>query len=405
MSKPYECSRIRCAVTALGAALFLASTVHGQIARLGAIGDSLTDEYLEEGGYGSGSRSWSELLVQERGISMGPTAAAAGAGYWGEPRRSGYEDNWARFGITTDGSLGAGAHTGLASGVTLRGVSHAAMFIGGNDFAPWALGTYSNIYWDVWTPAETQNWLDSRIANYRVFLDTLRPTGVRLVLMSVIDFSAMPYIWEGDFPDAARRDRVSTALAAFRDRVRALADEYDCVFLDMYALTKDIYGPNSALRAALLIGNVPIMLTSRDDGASPATGWVSDGIHPNTVVQGVWANAVIAALNFAYDADVSPFSEQELLAHDGLSYGGSDTLGAVIPSFGPYIYNFAPAFCPGDADGNRAVSFSDITATLNAWGANYFPGTSGGLGDSNGDASVDFADITRILTTWGATCD
>lgn len=385
--------------------LSTSATASAQIARLGAIGDSLTDEYAEESSYGSGSRSWTELLVQQRGISMGPTAFDAGVGFWGEPRRSGYEDNWARYGITSDGTLAAGAHTGLAQGVTLRGVSHAAMFIGGNDFSPWA-GAYDEIYSQVWNQANIDAWIASRVLNYRAFLDTLAPTGVRLVLMSVMDFSCMTYIWqEGGFTDPVGRERVNAAMAQLRDELRALADEYNCAFLDTYALNKAIFGENTSLRATLLVGNTPIALTQRDFGTSPATGWVNDGIHPNTVVQGIWANAVLTALNFAYDTDITLFAEVEILAHDAIPYGGSDTLAAVIGPYQQYITNFALPFCPGDADGDRAVAFSDITAVLANFGAMYTPGTSGSPGDANGGGAVDFADVTSVLANFGVACN
>lgn len=54
--------------------------------------------------------------------------------------------------------------------------------------------------------------------------------------------------------------------------------------------------------------------------------------------------------------------------------------------------------CPGDANGDRAVTFADIGAVLTFWGM------SGPLGDANGDGAVDFGDITSVLQHWGDTC-
>jgi hypothetical protein len=51
----------------------------------------------------------------------------------------------------------------------------------------------------------------------------------------------------------------------------------------------------------------------------------------------------------------------------------------------------------GDADGNGAVNFADVTATLTQWGG------IGPDGDADCDGDVDFADITEILTNFGAT--
>jgi hypothetical protein len=58
--------------------------------------------------------------------------------------------------------------------------------------------------------------------------------------------------------------------------------------------------------------------------------------------------------------------------------------------------------CVGDADGNRVISFADITAVLANFGANYQPGT--GIGDANGDGVVTFADITSVLANFGVPC-
>src|SRR5690606_2250705 len=80
--------------------------------RLGAIGDSLTDEYDDQD-FGAYARNWLELLVEERGVEVGPTAAQAGqpGGTWGEPRRTGYQENWARSGADTDAAVAQGQHT------------------------------------------------------------------------------------------------------------------------------------------------------------------------------------------------------------------------------------------------------------------------------------------------------
>jgi hypothetical protein len=54
--------------------------------------------------------------------------------------------------------------------------------------------------------------------------------------------------------------------------------------------------------------------------------------------------------------------------------------------------------CPGDANGDRVVSFADISSVLIFWGL------SGAEGDANSDGVVNFADITKVLENWGLTC-
>ena len=61
----------------------------------------------------------------------------------------------------------------------------------------------------------------------------------------------------------------------------------------------------------------------------------------------------------------------------------------------------APAPCPGDADGSRAVTFNDITIVLASLGATTEPF---GFGDSDGNGVVTFNDITITLANLGVTC-
>lgn len=62
----------------------------------------------------------------------------------------------------------------------------------------------------------------------------------------------------------------------------------------------------------------------------------------------------------------------------------------------------AAALCPGDANYDRMVNFSDITAVLSNWLADYRPGV--GPGDGNYDGAVNFVDVTAALSNWAAAC-
>ncbi len=76
-------------------------------------------------------------------------------------------------------------------------------------------------------------------------------------------------------------------------------------------------------------------------GVAGTNAFVHDNIHPHTHVQGVLANLMMSGLN-AYGAGLTLFSEQELLAHAGVAYGGSDTLAAQIGSYDSYVYSYVP---------------------------------------------------------------
>jgi hypothetical protein len=256
---------------------------------------------------------------------MGPLAPGGG---WGEPRRSGYEDNWARFGQTTDQAIASGQHTGAAQGAARRGVSHVVVWIGGNDFSPWS-GAYDAIYSETWSAGQIDAWLSSRAANLRTIVDALVDEGVRPIVAGPMDFSAMPFVAAGH-PDAAGRERVATALAELGERARALARSHRAPYLDLFALNRALFGTNLAPRASLLVGNVAIDLDAVAATTGTNAAWVSDAIHPHEVIQGIWANAVIAALDTAQHGCLVPFSESEILEHAGLAYGGADTLAGEI---------------------------------------------------------------------------
>ena len=339
---PSGAARLAARALSAGVVVLLATTAASSYARsldrLGAIGDSLTDEYAEES-YDY-ARSWTELLAEQRGVDFGPSAAEAGqpGASWGEPRRSGFEDNWARFGDTTADAIQNAQDVGVADGARTRGVSHVVILVGGNDFSPWS-GAYDEIYDGIWSDAQIDAWIDGRIANFTSMLNVVEPTGAQIVIANVLDFSAMPLISQGGFPDADRRDRVADALTRLSQRVRQLAAERRLIFVDAFALGKAIFGSNQNPRRILRVGNVSIDTSQADTvaGTSPTSAWVHDGVHPNTIIQGIIANVVAMALSLDDDVAIPAFSEAEILANAGLSYGGQDTLSDQIGSLSDYI--------------------------------------------------------------------
>jgi hypothetical protein len=69
---------------------------------------------------------------------------------------------------------------------------------------------------------------------------------------------------------------------------------------------------------------------------------VHDGVHPNTVIQGLTANLIMESLNIGYGAGFTLFSEEEILEHAGIAYGGSDTVAAQIGPYSDYVTNNVP---------------------------------------------------------------
>ncbi len=76
-----------------------------------------------------------------------------------------------------------------------------------------------------------------------------------------------------------------------------------------------------------------------------------------------------------------------------ISTGVADLAGRITPD---------PMRCAGDADGDAAVTFSDLNLILAFWGTAVEPGTGA---DVTGDGLVNFADINLMLDAWGTACE
>lgn len=348
------------------AALIPPTTLQAALGKLGAMGDSLTDEYWDSG-VSTYAVNWPGLVVLYRGVNMGPTAAQAGTSTWGSPRNAGYKYNWALSGATSATLLSAGQHTGLQGQAASEGVLTVVLAIGSNDFNP--TGTaYINIYYGWWSSAQIQPYVSQTLANIETALVTVRSAGISVVLATLIDPGATPAA-APYFPSAADRDRVAAAIQSVNAGLKNLAQKYQVPLMDWYGLSKTILGPNTSLHSTLKVGNVNLNLRGSDPGppsSAPTSAFVSDGFHPNTAMQGIFANIVLQALDSGYGAGLALFSEQEILSYALIPYGGSDTLLAQIGAYTNYI--FLPTLprltAINVAGANVALRFSTVSNQL-----------------------------------------
>lgn len=369
-----------------------AASALAQPARVAAIGDSLTDEYAEQT-YGAYARSWTEILVSTGRIDMGPRAAGvAPLNYWDEPRRSGFQNNWARYAETTEYAIASGQHTGAAGSVAGGRSEYVAIFIGGNDYAPWIYGTYNEIYYNRWNETQIQQFHESRLANFRVILGVVQASGGKVVLASIPDFSFMPWVWQVHGA-LEGRERVGLAMAGMRNRMKALARERRIVFLDLFELMRDVYGADPVARSSLLVGNVPIRLQLGSQ--SPNYGFVEDIAHPHTVIQGILARAWVTAFNGGFNAGIPEFSEAEINGAAGLGYLAPDSLPLVLKPMRAYVQNFA---CIADFNLDHHVGVQDVLDYLNT----FFTG--GAKADLNANGQTEVGDLFEFLTAYFAPC-
>ncbi len=330
-------------VLALGAL----TSANAQIGALGVMGDSLSDEYFEET-YGSYATNWVQQLVVYRGVNVGPTAAAAGqpGGTWGSPRRTGYEFNWALSGDTSANLLSDGQDTGLAAQVVPFGITHTVLAIGANDFNPdflsYPSSAYNPVYNGSWSSAQISNYVAQTLTNIETALATVVTTGVDMVIFNVLDYGKTPAVYNNFFyTNGSKREQVSAVIGQVNSGLVYLAQKWQVPLVDAFRLQKVIFGSNTNLQSVLYIGNVAIHLQQSDSNPTNSpnrtAAFVADGAHPHTTIQGLFANMALEAVLLGYGTQVSLFTEQEILSHAGVAYGGTDSLMAQIGSYTNYI--------------------------------------------------------------------
>ncbi len=385
--------------TMAATSLFAFSTLSAQAQgpRIGAIGDSLTDEYAEE--TYSYAHNWLEQLISTRGVDCGPTAAQAGqpGNTWGEPRRTKNKTDWARYGADVSDAITQGQHTGLAAQAAAGQIDYAIVVIGANEFSP-QISAYFNIYNGLWSAATTTSYINTALNDLRTIVTTLQGSGVPIVIANAPDFGMVPAAYTNFlYSNASKRLRVTAAVEQLNLGIKSLAQQKGLVLVDMLALQQAIQGTHSNLKNTLLLGNTAINLKAKDTAAHslPYSGFVDDGGHPHTALQGIFANAMIAALNRGYHAGLSALSEQEILTNAGLPYGGTDTLMAQIGDVSGYITSYT---CPADYNADGFLDFTDFDFYITLFE------TGSMRADFNEDGFIDFTDFDAFVAAFETGC-
>lgn len=287
-----------------------------QLGGVAIIGDSTQDEYQADNPrgkeYNATTFNWVELLVRYRNID---------AGAWGirsEPRRSGYEYNWARSGATTDDMIATGQHTGVAEQVRQGKISHVLIQIGINDF--YYSDITMKIYTDEVSPAEQQAWIDTRVANVRQTIRTVKSAGkVDILLAATQDYVALNIVPEMGIaaPDPVGQQRLIAAFTQLNQQLKQVAQEEGAVFFDFNTALENALNQRVTANHRLNVGGEQIDLNTR--GNEPHHGLLDDQyVHPGTALAAVMANTYIEELNAAYGTAIPPFSDTEILRIAGI---------------------------------------------------------------------------------------
>jgi hypothetical protein len=321
------------AIATVHLSLLPALPTHAAPVSIGVMGASLSDEYAYNG------RAYAENWVEQYALQNGGPVNFGALGTNPAPRNEGYAYNWAQSGATSTQLLNGGQATGLAAQIPVAGIQYVVLETGGDDFAPNG-AAWDAIYNSTWSQSQINTYVNQTISNISTAINTM-PAGTKMALVTVSGFGNTPST-KMAWPDASKRQLVDNAIAQVNAGIKSVAQTNHLVVADLASLTQTVFGTEANPNSTVQIGGVTINLTQKTSSNPSTAAFVSDGIHPNTTIQGVMGDLFMQALDTGYNASIPLFSEAQILAHDGLSYGGSDTLAAEVGPYSKYVINYVP---------------------------------------------------------------
>jgi len=316
------CSAARKAVTGGSAAAPAAAALQPSAAAtttpdpnltVGIIGDSFYDEYRgtdnRGGQYAPVTFNLVELLARRRGFNFGPW------GEWGEPRREGYEYNWARSGANTGSMLAGGQHTGLAEQIAAGKVNYVFIGIGANDFSP-NYGPYKSIYDGEMSDEELAAKIKGAVNAVTTVVDTVQQAGAKGVAVALFMQWELDPTLPSSYPDAQRRQRVADAIDAVNDGIKAMAAERGVAVVDQTEVGRRMLESFDSQGNYVIDGE---KIDFMNKGDEPHHSRLADGSHVGTVMSGITANYYfIDTFNRAFGFNIPPLTDEEILQEAGL---------------------------------------------------------------------------------------
>ena len=321
---------------------------------MGMVGDSLTDDYL--GGPARANNnlaaySWGQILAETRGsdFNFGGYKSVAD-GSWDTMRYSGYEYNYATSGaaasdnsvqrlqggaeIPVDAPWASGSSylstqtTGLATHISNGQVDTVFVGIGSNDFF------YRSSTFDF----SGNSTLDDPVALDQADIDDISSsilTGVDTLIAAGNSDILLAFLPEGTAGGVT--PEVLAAIQAVNDILQQGASERGIATVDLWGWTTEEgrVNPDGSINVGgvqVTPGSAATEIDISASGVGPCNSEglcaleshaqyysAEDGLHPNTLIQGLIANEVIMALNNAYGHDIDTLTDQELLSVAGVS--------------------------------------------------------------------------------------
>ena len=308
------------------------------VPRIAIMGDSFFDEYRADnnrgGAYAATTLNMVEILQRLSGFDLGPW------GTWGGTRRTGYENNCALSGATSDTMVSGKQPQCVAAIVAAGKADYVLVGIGANDFSPSFGDTYQRIYSGAMTDAELNAKVARAVQDVTTGVDAALGAGARGVLVvSFTQWGLDPSVAKR-FPNAAGRQRVDDAIGRVNGGLEAMAAAREgVVIIDQNAIGRDLILPRLDSAGNFTVGGEKIAFLTNGD--EPHHAKLGDGAHLGTVMGGWLANHYfVEPLNENFGFSIAPLGEAEMLNVAGIKPAGgtptwTTTPTATYPSYTP----------------------------------------------------------------------
>jgi lysophospholipase L1-like esterase len=131
-----------------------------------------------------------------------------------------------------------------------------------------------------------------------------------IVLVNAPHVGCTPKVIGDTGTDETRHARCTAMIERLNGELRALADEFDLGYADVYALTDQIRRPGDFTIGGIRFSRAP------DPDCGPRALFSGDGFHPNTPAQAKMAQIILQAFRTKYPAttvNTPPLSDREII--------------------------------------------------------------------------------------------
>ncbi len=280
---------------------------------IGILGDSQSDEYRADDkrgtNYPTSTYNWVEILANKRNVNFGTW------NYYEEPRRQGYEYNFARSGATAASMISSGQHAGLAQYVKSGEVNVVVIYIGANDFAPYLYdNAYSAIYNEEMNREDIIHKENLIVADVQTAVETLQAAGnPEIFIVTIPDWGNHTAVKIG-FPLPYKRYLVTQVINETNVKIADVAEKYGAHIIEPNDFFQGLRGSETDYQVK--VGD--IILDQYIGQNNPQNLFLSDGIHSGTVLNGLFANYLIEHINPYLMSPIEPLTTDELLDIAGL---------------------------------------------------------------------------------------